>query len=42
MSELDDIEQEWTWKENSTDFIFCRDLIVSIRNFPRLIDQCYK
>ncbi|KEZ45805.1 hypothetical protein SAPIO_CDS1620 [Scedosporium apiospermum] len=40
--ELDDIEQEWTWKENTADFIFCRDLILSIRDFPRLIDQCYK
>ncbi|SPO07374.1 related to methyltransferase [Cephalotrichum gorgonifer] len=40
--ELDDIEQDWTWKENSADFIFARDLIASIRDFPRLIDQCYK
>jgi hypothetical protein len=40
--ELDDIEADWTWKEGTADFIFARDLIVSIRDFPRLIDQCYK
>ncbi|KAF4125428.1 23S rRNA U2552 (ribose-2'-O)-methylase RlmE/FtsJ [Geosmithia morbida] len=40
--ELDDIEQPWTWKENSADFIFSRDLITAIRDFPKLIDQCYK
>ncbi|CZR67430.1 related to methyltransferase [Phialocephala subalpina] len=39
--ELDDIEEPWTWKENSFDFIFSRDLIASVRNFPKLIDQCY-
>lgn len=42
MFELDDIEQDWTWKEKMADFIFSRDLIVSIRDFPRLIDQSYK
>ena len=30
------------WKENSFDFIFCRDLLLAIRDFPKLIDQCYK
>ncbi|KND91937.1 Phosphoethanolamine N-methyltransferase 1 [Tolypocladium ophioglossoides CBS 100239] len=40
--ELDDIEQPWTWKEDTADFIFARDLIVSIRDFPKLIDQCYR
>lgn len=40
--ELDDIEQPWTWKDNTADFIFSRDLILSIRDFPRLIDQCYR
>jgi hypothetical protein len=39
--ELDDIEQEWAWKENSFDFIFARDLILAIRDWPRLIDQIY-
>ncbi|PHH81921.1 hypothetical protein CDD82_7523 [Ophiocordyceps australis] len=40
--ELDDIEEPWMWKENSADFIFARDLFLSIRDFPKLIDQCYK
>ncbi|KAK5995316.1 Methyltransferase pytC [Cladobotryum mycophilum] len=39
--ELDDIEQSWTWKPDSADFIFGRDLILSVRNFPKLIDQVY-
>lgn len=42
MFELDDIEQDWTWKKNTADFIFSRDLIASIRDFPRLIDQAYE
>jgi len=40
--ELDDIEQTWTWRDETADFIFSRDLILSIRDFPALIDQCYK
>ncbi|KAN0108915.1 hypothetical protein V8E51_008657 [Hyaloscypha variabilis] len=40
--ELDDMEQTWTWREDEFDFIFSRDLILSIRNWPKLIDQCYK
>ncbi|KAH6641660.1 S-adenosyl-L-methionine-dependent methyltransferase [Chaetomium tenue] len=39
--ELDDIEQEWAWKQNSFDLIFARDLILSVRDWPRLIDQAY-
>ncbi|KAH7413127.1 S-adenosyl-L-methionine-dependent methyltransferase [Cadophora sp. MPI-SDFR-AT-0126] len=39
--ELDDMEQPWTWSENTFDFIFSRDLIAAVRDFPRLIDQCY-
>ncbi|KAK3686037.1 S-adenosyl-L-methionine-dependent methyltransferase [Podospora appendiculata] len=39
--ELDDIEQPWTWKPNSFDFIFTRDLILAVRDWPRLIDQTY-
>ena len=40
--ELDDIEQPWTWDENMFDFIFARDLILAIRNWPALIDQVYR
>ncbi|KAL2171975.1 hypothetical protein VTG60DRAFT_1034 [Thermothelomyces hinnuleus] len=39
--ELDDIEEDWAWKEDSFDFIFARDLILAIRDWPRLIDQIY-
>lgn len=39
--ELDDIEQPWTWKTNSFDFIFARDLILAVRDWPRLIDRIY-
>ncbi|TVY46486.1 Secondary metabolism regulator [Lachnellula occidentalis] len=40
--EIDDIEQPWTWQEESFDYIFARDLLLCIRDWPRLIDQCYK
>ncbi|KAK3359098.1 S-adenosyl-L-methionine-dependent methyltransferase, partial [Lasiosphaeria hispida] len=39
--ELDDIEARWTWKENSFDYIFSRDLILAVRDWPKLIDQIY-
>lgn len=39
--ELDDIEARWTFKPNFFDFIFARDLIFAIRDYPRLIKQCY-
>lgn len=40
--ELDDIEKPWTWKKESFDFIFARDLILAIRDWPALINQCYE
>lgn len=39
--ELDDMERPWMWKESSFDFIFCRDPLLAIRDFPKVIDQCY-
>ncbi|KAK0720759.1 S-adenosyl-L-methionine-dependent methyltransferase [Lasiosphaeris hirsuta] len=39
--ELDDMEARWTWKENSFDYIFSRDLILAIRDWPKLVDQVY-
>ncbi|KFY06121.1 hypothetical protein V492_08143, partial [Pseudogymnoascus sp. VKM F-4246] len=39
--ELDDMEQPWMWSKNSFDLIFLRDLIYCIRDWPKLIDQCY-
>ncbi|KND86643.1 hypothetical protein TOPH_08751 [Tolypocladium ophioglossoides CBS 100239] len=29
----------WTWKDDTADFIFSRDLILSIRDFLKLIDH---
>lgn len=40
--EVDDIEQPWTWKEEGFDYIFARDLLLCIRDWPRLIEQCFK
>ncbi|KAF4454267.1 hypothetical protein F53441_3268 [Fusarium austroafricanum] len=39
--EVDDIERDWTWKEDSFDFVFGRDLLLAIRDWPALIDQSY-
>ncbi|KAF4626201.1 hypothetical protein G7Y89_g11965 [Cudoniella acicularis] len=39
--EIDDIEQIWTWKRESFDFIFARDLLLSIRDWPKLVNQCF-
>lgn len=40
--EIDDIEQTWTWKEESFDYIFARDLLLCIRDWPKLVEQCFK
>jgi len=40
--EIDDIEQTWTWKQDSFDYIFARDLLLCIRDWPRLVNQCFK
>lgn len=40
--ELDDIERDWTWKEGTADLIFCRDPILCIRDFERLIAQSHR
>lgn len=39
--ELDDMEEPWMWSKNSFDLIFLRDLIYCIRDWPKLVDQCY-
>ncbi|EPS41778.1 hypothetical protein H072_4283 [Dactylellina haptotyla CBS 200.50] len=39
---VDDIESEWTYPENSFDFIYCRYLLGGISDWPRLIKQAYK
>lgn len=39
--EIDDVEETWTFKDNSFDFIHFRDPLYVVRNWPRLMDQCY-
>ncbi|KAL1994552.1 hypothetical protein VTN49DRAFT_2022 [Thermomyces lanuginosus] len=39
---VDDIESEWVYERNPFDFIHARFLAVSIRDFGRLIKQCYR
>lgn len=39
--EIDDVEETWTFKENSFDFVHFRDPLYVIRNWPRLVEQCY-
>jgi hypothetical protein len=33
---------DWTFKKGSFDFIHSRDLMLCIRNWPRLATQCYE
>ncbi|KAH9222060.1 S-adenosyl-L-methionine-dependent methyltransferase [Leptodontidium sp. 2 PMI_412] len=40
--EIDDVEMPWTLAQDSYDFIHARDLLLSIRDWPKLVDQCYK
>lgn len=37
--EIDDVENEWLWPESSFDFIHGRELIMTIRDWPRLVRQ---
>ncbi|KAL1995095.1 hypothetical protein VTN49DRAFT_1282 [Thermomyces lanuginosus] len=39
---VDDIESEWAYEKDPFDFIHARYLAGSIKNFPRLIEQCYR
>ncbi|KAL1995918.1 hypothetical protein VTN49DRAFT_784 [Thermomyces lanuginosus] len=39
---VDDIESEWAYEKNPFDFIHARNLVCSIRDFGRLIKQCYR
>ncbi|KIW91499.1 uncharacterized protein Z519_07465 [Cladophialophora bantiana CBS 173.52] len=39
--EIDDIEDDWLFGMSSFDFIFGRELLLSIRDWPRLIKQAY-
>jgi len=39
--EIDDVEMDWTFKQSSFDFIHSRDLMFSIRDWPRLTKQAF-
>jgi SAM-dependent methyltransferase len=39
--EIDDVEETWTFKHDSFDFIHFRDPLYVVRNWPRLMEQCY-
>lgn len=39
---IDDAEQEWTFQPNSFDYIHNRNFVCSIRDWPRLVNQCFK
>lgn len=39
---VDDIESEWAYESNLFDFVHARNLTVSIKDFPKLIKQCYR
>lgn len=40
--QIDDAEGDWTWEENSFDFIHIRHLTGAIKDWPRLIEQAFK
>lgn len=39
--ELDDAEKEWLWEKDHFDFIHIRELVLSIRDWPRLLHQAF-
>ncbi|KAL1993329.1 hypothetical protein VTN49DRAFT_3278 [Thermomyces lanuginosus] len=39
---IDDIESEWAYENEQFDFIHARTLIISIRDFGKLLKQCYQ
>lgn len=39
--EIEDVEENWLFAKESFDFIFGRELLMAIRDWPRLIKQAY-
>ena len=39
--EIDDVESTWTFKQDSFDFIHFRDPLYTVRDWPKLVAQCY-
>lgn len=40
--EIDDVEADWIYGESTFDFVHARELILSIRDWPKLVSQSYK
>ncbi|KIW44598.1 uncharacterized protein PV06_03056 [Exophiala oligosperma] len=40
--EIDDAEAEWTWDEATFDYIHNRNFVCAIRDWPKLIRQCFQ
>lgn len=40
--QLDDIERDWARQKQSFDFIFARDLLLCMRDWPQLVHQCFE
>ena len=40
--EIDDIEEDWTWKKNRFDLINGRELMLAIHDWPRLLRQTFE
>jgi SAM-dependent methyltransferase len=40
--EIDDAEADWTWDEESFDYIHNRNFVCAIRDWPKLIRQSYQ
>lgn len=40
--EHDDLEQEWLWKQNSFDYVHCRFMFMSVRDWPAMLQQAYR
>jgi ubiquinone/menaquinone biosynthesis C-methylase UbiE len=39
--EIDDVEHDWLFQEDSFDFIHARELVLAVRDWPRLVHQAY-
>ena len=40
--EIDDAEMEWTWPDNTFDYIHIRNLVGSIKDWDHLYEQAYR
>jgi trans-aconitate methyltransferase len=40
--ELDDVEEDWSFKKESFDFIYAREFLTAIRDWNKLIRQSYE